>query len=157
MTLASGAALPHRDLVIFLTLSVVLVTLIGGGLTLPLLLRWLALPDGGDEDERELRHALVARSAAALERLGELAAQGNVAADHESALRRRYELLLDRLDREDASGDGPRLEREAERELLAAERAALIRARELGEIDNTVLRRLLRALDLQAERLSRPQ
>jgi len=157
VTLASGAALPHRDLVIFLTLSVVLVTLIGGGLTLPLLLRWLALPDGGDEDERELRHALVARSAAALERLGELAAQGNVAADHESALRRRYELLLDRLDREDASGDGPRLEREAERELLAAERAALIRARELGEIDNTVLRRLLRALDLQAERLSRPQ
>ena len=157
VTLASGAALPHRDLVIFLTLSVVLVTLIGGGLTLPLLLRWLALPDGGDEDERELRHALVARSAAALERLGELAAQGNVAADHESALRRRYELLLDRLDGEDASGDGPRLEREAERELLAAERAALIRARELGEIDNTVLRRLLRALDLQAERLSRPQ
>jgi CPA1 family monovalent cation:H+ antiporter len=35
LTVAGGAAFPERDLIVFLTFSVILITLIGGGLVLP--------------------------------------------------------------------------------------------------------------------------
>jgi CPA1 family monovalent cation:H+ antiporter len=152
-TLASGAPLPHRDLLIFLTLTVVLTTLIGGGLTLPIAVRWLRVAGGGQEEERELRRALLAMSQAALQRLGQLEREGNIEANRATELRRRYEFLRQKLDGD--ADEGARIELEAERDLVAAERAALIRLRELGEIDNTVHRRLQRALDLEEERLSR--
>ncbi len=51
-TLADGRAFPGRDLILFLTFSVILVTLVLQGLTLPLLIRFLGL-GGADEDHRE--------------------------------------------------------------------------------------------------------
>jgi Na+/H+ antiporter len=47
--LANGQPFVQRDLIIFLTFSVILVTLVGQGLTLPMLIRWLGLT-GDDED-----------------------------------------------------------------------------------------------------------
>ena len=44
--------------------------------------------------------------------------------------------------------------RQAQRELIAAQRAKLIQLREHGKIDNTVLRRLQRAFDLESVELA---
>jgi len=44
-TFQSGAAFPHRSLILFITFSVILVTLVLQGLTLPAVIRWVNMPD----------------------------------------------------------------------------------------------------------------
>src|SRR5262245_56946510 len=52
LAMGSGAPFPHRGLLIYLAFSVILVTLVGQGLTLPLLIRWLGTV-GDEAAERE--------------------------------------------------------------------------------------------------------
>src|SRR5215207_3901794 len=55
----AGVALPDRDLVLFITFAVILVTVVGQGLTLPALVRRLGVgDDGDDEGGEELRARL---------------------------------------------------------------------------------------------------
>ena len=51
---ASGAPFPYRDLILFITFGVIIVTLVGQGLLLPSIVRWLGLGrDSADERQRE--------------------------------------------------------------------------------------------------------
>ena len=45
VTLNSGEPFPNRDMILFITFTVILVTLVLQGLTLPLLVKWVKLPD----------------------------------------------------------------------------------------------------------------
>jgi len=156
LVLPNGSPFPDRELILFVTFSVIVVTLVGGGLTLPSMVRRLHIT--GDNEERdELRKALIRSSEAAIERLGELEREGRIDADHARALRDRYEHKRD-LQR----NPGDRENREhvtrhadVEQELIAAQRAAIIELRERGEIDNVVLRRVQADLDAAATRGSR--
>ncbi len=157
LTIAGGAAFPHRSLIIFLTFSVILVTLVAGGLTLPGLISALHVADDAGEEVEDLRRAVDAVASAALRRIDELERGGQLDAAHASALRRRYEHER-QLGRKATAGDLPEIERRhwrAEREVIAAQRRALIDLRARGEIDNTVLRRVLTSLDLAERRLTR--
>jgi NhaP-type Na+/H+ or K+/H+ antiporter len=60
-TLADGTAFPQRDLIIFLTFCVILVTLVLQGLTLPPLIRALGLAGatGHKEEEEEARRTMI--------------------------------------------------------------------------------------------------
>ena len=62
-TIEDGSPFPHRDLIVFLTFCVILVTLVFQGLTLPVLIRMLGLaePSGPKREEQEARR-LVLRS-----------------------------------------------------------------------------------------------
>ncbi len=54
--LEDGAPFPHRDLILFLTFCVIFGTLVGQGLSLPLLIRWLGvdkLAEAEPPDEAE--------------------------------------------------------------------------------------------------------
>src|SRR3954453_9168877 len=67
-----GAPLPGRDLIQFITFSLILVTVVGQGLTLPWLIRKLGVvEDGADEQHEELK-ARLAIAKAALGRVDEL-------------------------------------------------------------------------------------
>ena len=145
----AGAHLGHRDLVIFLTFSVIVVTLVLGGLTLPLVIKALEVPDAPAEEDVEVRQAVLAMSKAALHELDAIEAEGQIPAQEIRRLRRRYEHLRDHVD------GHPEEEHvfDAERRVLDAERRTLIEMRDRGEIDNTVLRGLQRTLDLAEERL----
>ena len=70
-TLDSGAPFESRDLIIYLTVAVIFVTLVGQGLTLPLLVRWLGLGahEAWSPDEAVAR---LAAAQAALDRLEEI-------------------------------------------------------------------------------------
>jgi monovalent cation/hydrogen antiporter len=142
---------PFRNLVIFLTFVVLLVTLVGQGGTLPWFIRWLGIKDDGAA-VREERLALMATAHAALERLGELARQGYPAAVldlHRRRLEARFaEFTSD--GRSTRAAQTTASFRRIQRELIAAERAKLIQLRASGKIDNTVLRRLQRVFDLEA-------
>jgi monovalent cation/hydrogen antiporter len=149
-TVASGGHLAHRNLVIFLTFSVILVTLVGGGLTLPLVIRWLRIPDGGAEESADLRRGITGMVEAALARIDQLVGDGRLSTEDAHELRRRYE---HKRDHPEGHPDDELARIEAEREVIAAERNALVEMRERGEIDNTVLRRLQHVLDISEERL----
>jgi CPA1 family monovalent cation:H+ antiporter len=144
---------PNRDLIIFLTFCVLIATLIGQGGTLPLLLRWMKVTDDGT-DEREERLALAATAKAALKRLDELQHSGNVPPEIVEILRRRFGRRWSEFGADGATNEaarGAHLYREFEADLIGAQRKALLRLRREGRVDNTVLRRVQRLLDLQAE------
>lgn len=142
---------PYRDLLIFLTFVVLLVTLIGQGGTLPWIIRLLHIKDDG-EATREERLALRVTAKAGLERLDELQREGTYPAGILDLHRRRLEARMQEFT---GDLDDPRRPqntakfRNSHRELIDAQRAKLLELRSKGKIDNTVLRRLQRTFDLE--------
>ena len=65
LTIESGAPFPHRDLILFATFGVIIITLVGQGLTLPTVIRWLGVGRHGKaEHRREQEAELAARNEA---------------------------------------------------------------------------------------------
>ncbi len=149
---------PHRDLIVFLTFDVIVATLVLQGLTLPGLIRFLDVSDDGGA-EREEAKARIRTAEAALARLEELLEEGTVHPKTAERLRGSLGFRRDRfLARFDDGDDGAIEERSAAyqrvtRELLAAEHAALLTLRNEGVIDDNVMQRVQRDLDLEAARL----
>jgi CPA1 family monovalent cation:H+ antiporter len=156
--LALPSNLPGRDLIVFLTFGVILVTLVGQGLTLPLLLRALRIPDDGGA-EREDAKARIKAAQAALDRLEELAVEDWVRDDTAERMRGQYRFRTNRFRAryegvddegvEERSTDYQRLRRE----LLDAERQAVIGLRNEGMITEEVMQRVQRDIDLEDSRL----
>jgi Na+/H+ antiporter len=64
-TVLSGAPFPHRDLILFATFGVIIITLVGQGLMLPAVVRWLGLNRHAKaERRRQIEAELAARQAA---------------------------------------------------------------------------------------------
>jgi NhaP-type Na+/H+ or K+/H+ antiporter len=62
LTTQAGTPFPYRDLILFVTFGVIVVTLIGQGLLLPGVVRWLGLASHvADERELDLEEASIAR------------------------------------------------------------------------------------------------
>jgi CPA1 family monovalent cation:H+ antiporter len=150
---------PERPEILFATFGVILITLLGQGLTLPLLLRWLALPstDRWSPDEASAR---LEAAQSALDRLDELEEEGA----SEEPLRRLRELYRSRFAACVAALDGDIPEdgrRELHdygamrRELIDVERASLLGLRNEGRIPLDVMRRVERDLDLEEARIRR--
>ncbi|MDP9467257.1 MAG: Na+/H+ antiporter [Chloroflexota bacterium] len=153
LTVAGGAPFPERDLVIFLTFSVILATLVGQGLTLPWLIRRLGVGDDGTADHEEL-HAREAALEAALGRLDELDAEMPGHRELLDQLRGRYQHATEHLEHDHESGEVP-LDQEAiehaaiRRAVIDAQRLAVIDLRDRGVISDEALRRVERGLDLE--------
>jgi monovalent cation/hydrogen antiporter len=154
----SGGRFPSRDLIIFLTFGVILGTLVLQGLTLPGLIRVLSLEDDGLAEKEEAK-ARIHAAEAALARLEELVDEEWVREDTAERLRGLYGFRRDRFrSRFDPDGDGSVEERSQDyqrlrRELLDAERDAVVQLRRSGTIDDDVMRRVVRDLDLEDARL----
>jgi monovalent cation/hydrogen antiporter len=160
LTLDSGAPFPSRDLIIYLTVAVILVTLVGQGLTLPLLVRALGLssmrPWAPDE-----AIARLAAAQAALDRLEEIDEERDgLPEESVERLRELYRARFERCMTAISGGNGERriedparLQRKLRRELIGAERRALLALRSEGNTKQDVLRRIQRDLDLDEARL----
>jgi monovalent cation/hydrogen antiporter len=72
----AGEALPGRELIVFVTFAVVLVTVVGQGLTLPVLIRRLGVVADEQEEEHEELVARLVASKAALTELEAMAEEG---------------------------------------------------------------------------------
>jgi monovalent cation/hydrogen antiporter len=157
-TTDQGTPFPGRDLVIFLAFCVILVTLVGQGLSLPGVIRLLGL-ETDDKSAREASKARIRAAEAALARLEELAAEDWVRDDTAERMRGMYTFRINRFSaRFDDGDDGAIEERSAayqrlRRELLAAERAALLELRRSETIGDEVMSPILRDLDLEETRL----
>ncbi|HST65477.1 MAG TPA: cation:proton antiporter, partial [Mycobacteriales bacterium] len=167
MSLAGDEPLPGRELLLLCAYLVVLVTLVGQGLTLGPLLRMLGLHDDRVGRLRSRGEARVAAAEAALRELEDLAADGvhpdvleRVRQDADRRLSRRKERLktLDRAGAEDEATVRPVQElAQLRMALLEAERRELVRRRESGELRDVDLRTLQRELDHEERLLSRDQ
>jgi CPA1 family monovalent cation:H+ antiporter len=59
LLLDNGSAFPHRNLILFITFIVILITLVFQGLTLPLLIRWIKIKDIDDFPPVEEQEAAI--------------------------------------------------------------------------------------------------
>jgi CPA1 family monovalent cation:H+ antiporter len=156
--LALPTQLPGRDLIVFLTFAVILATLVGQGLTLAPLIRLLRVEDDGSA-EREDAKARIKAAEAALARLEELEAEDWVRPDTAERLRGSYRFRTNRFRARYEGSDEDGLEdrsaafQRLRRELLEAERRAVLSLRNEGYITEEVMQRVLRDIDLEDSRL----
>ncbi len=157
LTVEGGAPFPGRDLILFLTFSVILATLVVQGLSLPALIRGLGLEDDGSQ-EREEVEGRIEVAQAALARIEELIEEDWVREDTAERMRGLYNYRRSRFSaRFDGDEDGIE-ERSAAyqrfmRELLRAQRRTLIQLRNEGRISDEVMHRIEHDLDLEESRL----
>jgi len=157
-TIDGGGAFPQRDLIIFLTYAVILATLLLQGLSLPYVLRWLGVEEDDGDDHGEAKARLRAAKAA-VRRINELIAEDWVREESAERLRALYEFRIRRFRARFDDGDDGAIEAGSQayqrlrREVLEAERTEIIRLRNAGEIDDDVMRRVERDLDLEDTRL----
>jgi monovalent cation/hydrogen antiporter len=159
-TLDSGAPLGSRDLIIYLTVAVIFVTLVGQGLTLPWVVRRLGLSAHAawSPDEAVAR---LAAAQAALDRLEEIeATEPGVPENVIDRLREIYQARFARCVAALSGGDGGTpIEdplsgfRRVREELIDRERIALLQMRNDGRLKQDVFRRIQADLDLDEARL----
>ena len=154
MTTGTGAPFPFRSEIILISFTVILVTLVLQGLSLPPIIRVLRLEEE-DELAREERLAREHAATAALVRLDEAMTEDWVAMEHIERVRVRYLRRLEHLAQtgvdEDGSPEGHvETVQRLHHEVLTAERLALIRLRDDGTISDEVLHQLEQELDVAA-------
>jgi NhaP-type Na+/H+ or K+/H+ antiporter len=155
---AGGGPFPERDLVVFLAFSVIVVTLVGQGLTLPLLVTRLGVVEPEQGQAAASSRALARLSEVALATLDAVDAEdGKLAPELLDRLRERYRARLAHLDRQRNAGEEGDTDayHELVAEVLGAQRAELRRLREEGEVSAEVARRLHHDLDEEEARLER--
>ncbi len=158
---SSGSPFPARDLLVFCAYLVVVVTLVGQGITFAPLARALGVRADPADAASVRSEARAASVQAALSRLDQIAADGDIPDPALAALRdsldhqaRRYHHLLDPVetaeDAEDAvslSSPGIEAALRARRAVIDAQREELLRWRDAGILPDSSLRILERELD----------
>jgi NhaP-type Na+/H+ or K+/H+ antiporter len=158
LTTSAGGGFPKRDLIVFLTFSVIFFTLVVQGLSLPALIRRLGVSDGGADADEEVRARLVATKAA-LEQLDTLAGEEWTRDETVERMRGLYEYRKRRLAaragkiEDDGYEDRSLAYQQMVQLVLGAQREALLRMRSDGKLSNEVMNRSLRELDLEESRL----
>jgi len=157
-TLESGGAFPDRDLIVFVTAGVVVVTIVGQALVLPAVLRRAALPEDESvgEERRYAERTAIEEALAALPRLGRTTGADRATIDR---IRKDYEAHLDVIQaREEEDEDHPALQRHdtavaLELALVRHKAATLLRLRDADEIDDLVLRQVRAGYDAEEAQL----
>jgi len=156
----AGAPLPGRELIQFITFSLILVTVVGQGLTLPWLIRRLGVIEDGTEEEREELRARLTIARAALDRVEELEAEEWTRdASVQRARRlyeyrqRRFKIRAGKIDDEDGVEESSLAWQRMMHEIYTAQRQALVGLRNSRQISSEVMRRVERELDLEESRL----
>jgi monovalent cation/hydrogen antiporter len=153
----AGAQFPNRELIIFLSFAVILVTLIGQGLTLGPLMKRVRIEDDG----REIHEDTLARrrvAEAALARLDELGEPDWISPESVGRARALYGYRERRFGALE-EGDGENFEERASAwrrlmyDLLDAQRRELLELRNNRDISDDIRRRVERDLDLEESRL----
>jgi monovalent cation/hydrogen antiporter len=156
--LAIPAEVPARDELVFLAYAAVFATVVGQGLALPWVIARLGLRGSDEERERVELRARRDAAQAALDRLEELDGSDWVADDTLRRMRELYAFRVRRFDQR-LEGRDDELERRSaayqrlRREVLEAERRAIVRLHDDGGLDDELMRRVERDIDLDDARL----
>jgi monovalent cation/hydrogen antiporter len=161
LTLSSGEAFPHRNLILFITFVVILFTLVLQGLSLKPLIRVLKVEVGEKESERiqemSLRIQLAEAVLAYLDTNYQEQIQGN---DTYKRVRDRYERMIEvtkkKLEKEESEDEGASFLPQYRKmlvELVEVRRRELNRFRHSNDYSEELLREREWELDLEEARL----
>jgi monovalent cation/hydrogen antiporter len=160
LMLANGDPFPNRDMILFVAFGVILITLVGMGLSLSVVVRWLGVAEAGRSETIAAHEAeITARREAldaALESLDALAEKCEISDDIEKLLRARHDIRVSQLpasldpEQHDVSAAGTGLTRE----LIKAEREFIHCLLRDGKITDETRRRIERDLDLEEASLA---
>jgi CPA1 family monovalent cation:H+ antiporter len=155
LTMPGGEAFPYRDQILFVAFGVIFVTLVGLGLTLPMLVRALGLAHfGNDEYKRERIAETHARREAldtVCKTLEEIVNNRKIADEIVQQLTARHDHRLSQLPdpEKELAADLFLLSGKMHRELIAEERRFLHAMLRDGKITDETRRRIERDLDLE--------
>jgi monovalent cation/hydrogen antiporter len=160
LALPNGDGFPHRDLILFVSFGVIFITLVGLGLGLPPVVRWLGVAQAGsDEHSAEMESEISARRealGAALASLDAITNDRELSDEVVKLLRARHQIRTNQLpdtlalDRRDVSMAGTELTRE----LIGTERKFIHALLRDGKITDEIRRRIERDLDLEEASLA---
>ena len=161
LAIDGGGSFPERNEIIFLAFSVIMGTLVVQGLSLPPLIHFLGVDDADEDLVYEENKARLKAVEAALSRIEELEVEDWVREDTAERIRAaygyRHRRFRSRFDDDGAESDD--IEERSEnyqrlvREVLDAQRQMLVTLRNQGRINDAVMRRIERELDLEDSRL----
>ena len=143
-----------RDLLVFITFAVILVTLVGQGLTLPWLIRRLGIGDDGSVQHEEV-HAREAAIEAGQQRLDDLAEEWPDHMELIDRMRAQFGHASEHLEHDHEAERAPERDQEQidhgkiRRAVIDAQRVAVIDLRDRGVIGDAALRIVERDLDLE--------
>ena len=163
LTLYDGTAFPHRNLILFITFVVILVTLVFQGLTLPLLIKLIKIEEvdehaSMEEQMDEIRVRLGKESIAYLDKH-----YAKEMMEYETIARVKEQIIRSVNASERAKEEDTRAQLSAVRglynkimlELLTLRRNGLYKIKESKAYDSDVIKELEYSLDLEESRLSR--
>jgi Na+/H+ antiporter len=153
-TMLNGQPFPHRDLILFVTFGVIIITLVGQGTMLPYVVRWLGLSRlGKQEHKTEVKAELRARRAALKEvkkRLEKVIKEHELPNEVVEHLRTRNESRVQILPVNLTAGlDLMRQSASLKKELIDAERDFIYQLLRDGKITDEARRRIEHELDLE--------
>jgi NhaP-type Na+/H+ and K+/H+ antiporter len=165
LTTDDGQPFPNRALIIFLVFLVILVTLVGQGSFLPLVIRWLGLANAGRRERHASRteEARAWRKAieAAMERLAQLAKERKLPEELLRSLHARYRDRLSSVDHltldDEKHRRGLELSEEICLQLIETERRLINGLYREGLLEDDARRRMERALDLRVAEIDNLQ
>lgn len=152
LTTTAGAPFPERNLILAITFIVIVATLVGQGLMLPAVIRWLSFSkDIAAERRDERSNELTARLGAihaALASIDALAQDRQLPAEVVEALRTHYHARLRDLENARSEKRALRLTDDLELKVIEAQRLQIHQALRDGRISDESRRRVERDLDL---------
>jgi Na+/H+ antiporter len=160
LTIGSNRPFPGRDLIIFLTFCVIMVTLVFQGLSLPYIIKWLKLPKFSvAAEEYEVRLKLASASIVYIE---ENISFGSVNDTVLAQIKNKYEIKINHLQKTDLPGaevgeyNGEEIFNQFNQlqfQLIKVEREIIEKMHREGKTNDEVLRKIEYELDLEEARL----
>ncbi len=156
--LADGSPFPARNLIVFLTFCAICFTLVLQGITLPPLIRALGLAGGGgaNREEQQARRALIEAGLSHIEQAKQRDEPEFAALYNDLALHYRERLALLECGNDENKKNALEHNRHTEllRDAVRVQRETALRMRDEGRMDDDILRRIERELDLAESRIS---
>jgi Na+/H+ antiporter len=154
VTLADGTDFPQRNLILFITFVVILVTLVVQGLTLPIIIKKLKMPDFNDHVPEEETERII-QEMLARESLNYLQEHHEVEAKQSLLLQKLASQWQHHLQTDEVVVI-PENVKSIYKTILEQQRQALIKKNKSEQrIDEEIIRKFLHQIDLEEEKLKR--
>jgi len=161
LTLSDGSLFPHRNLILFITFVVILITLVCQGLSLPWLIRFLKIEVSNDEEKEQEISIRLRLASAVLEHMENNYSEEITSIDAYIRVKERYDRTVEianrKLLREEGETAAPSFlpkYRQMLLELVAVRRTELQKLHQEKQYSDELLRSKERELDLEEARLN---
>jgi Na+/H+ antiporter len=162
LTLDNGEPFPHRNLILFITFVVILVTLVFQGLTLPWVIRKINYKDPDnrapeEEQESAIRLKLLQVALAELdEKYGKEIGSNDLISNLKARMKNDFQSTKHHLNSLESDGGKIDEYNRAMNDIVSAKRRVLHQLRRREEFDDEVIRKEEARIDLEEEKLNHP-